>query len=303
VLETVGRWGFASPWASQALAWLTPGVVERAAADRFAEPRRPAQPTAPYVAGLEAHRFSVDVRGQEIAAWDWGEGPTVLLVHGWNGQAAQLAAFVQPLVTAGYHVVAFDHVAHGASEGERATLVDLIEAVQAVAARVKPVHGVIAHSLGATATAVALARGLEVERAVLIAPPAEVAPFARAFAATLGLPAPRVDGVLEQIRIALGGDLDAFDLRVLAPRVRTPLLVMHDGQDRSVPFVHGKALAQAAPNARLQRLVDLGHVGALVDRRSIATAVEFVGGGRRESAQPRSVTVRPPARPLARRSA
>jgi len=43
---------------------------------------------------------------QWLRAWIWGNGPTVLLVHGWNGRAGQLAEFVPPLLEAGFQVVA-----------------------------------------------------------------------------------------------------------------------------------------------------------------------------------------------------
>ena len=50
-----------------------------------------------------------------MKAWSWGNGPTVLLVHGWNGRATQLGGFVEPLVARGYRVVAFDAFGHGES--------------------------------------------------------------------------------------------------------------------------------------------------------------------------------------------
>ena len=161
VARALDQLSFASPWTSQALAWLTPGVVEQAAADRFAEPRRPVHAAEPYVHGLTAHRFRVALGDEELAVWDWGEGPTVLLVHGWNGSAAQMAGYVQPLVDAGYHVVAFDQPGHGQSSGSHVTLLDRAEAVRAVADRVQKVHAIVAHSLGATASLVAMAHGLQ----------------------------------------------------------------------------------------------------------------------------------------------
>src|SRR5262249_6361441 len=53
-------------------------------------------------------RLDVVVGGARLAAWTFGEGPTVLLVHGWNGRGSQLGAFVEPLVSAGYRAVLFD---------------------------------------------------------------------------------------------------------------------------------------------------------------------------------------------------
>ena len=52
----------------------------------------------------------------------WGAGPSVLLVHGWEGRGAQLGALVDPLVAAGYRVVALDGPAHGDSPGRLSTL-------------------------------------------------------------------------------------------------------------------------------------------------------------------------------------
>jgi len=35
-------------------------------------------------------------------------GPTVLLLHGWSGAAAQWSRFIDPLVRAGFNAVALD---------------------------------------------------------------------------------------------------------------------------------------------------------------------------------------------------
>ena len=53
----------------------------------------------------------------ELALYRWGEGPKVLLLHGWGGQASQLGAFAEPLVGTGFGVVAIDAPAHGRSPG------------------------------------------------------------------------------------------------------------------------------------------------------------------------------------------
>src|SRR5690349_395790 len=55
--------------------------------------------------------------GGGLAATAWGEGPPVLLVHGWAGRGTQLGEFVAPLVAAQRRVVALDAPAHGDSPG------------------------------------------------------------------------------------------------------------------------------------------------------------------------------------------
>ncbi len=270
------------------LAPLAPRWAGRRAADRFATPAPRREVATSVAAGLTAHRFDVDGPRHRIATWDFGRGgPTVLLVHGWNGQAAQMSQFVRPLVERGCFVVAFDQPAHGQSSGDRATLVDLADAVLAVARKVAPVHAVIGHSLGATAAALAMARGLAVERAVLFAPPAEVPPFARAFARSLGLDGAAADAMLDELARRVG-DLGALDLRRHAPRMTAPLLLLHDPDDREVPFAHGASVARAWPRSQLVPLPGLGHHRVLRDPTVIACAADFAAAAPRDQRARRS---------------
>jgi pimeloyl-ACP methyl ester carboxylesterase len=258
--------------------WLAPQRAEALALRLFATPRRTPGTGEPD-AGLEGHRFTIEAGGDRLAAWDWGRGPTVILTHGWSGHSGQMAGFVAPLVRAGYYVVAFDHPAHGQSEGRQANYLTVAAALTAVARRLGPVHAIIGHSFGCTATILALSRGLPVERVVLVAPPAESPLFARAFGQAIGLPAPRIEGMVDRIRLAVGGDLAALDARQLARRLVTPALIVHDQADREVPFAHAEAIAAAWPGARLHPVNGLGHNRLLRDPAVIERAVEFVRDG------------------------
>ena len=122
-----------------------------------------------------------------MKAWSWGRGPTVLLVHGWNGRATQLGAFVSPLVARGYRVVAFDAFGHGESPGNYLSLPELATCIRQVADGLGGVYAVVAHSLGGAATTFALAKGLEIERAVFVSPPADPREFLAIFSAALGV--------------------------------------------------------------------------------------------------------------------
>ena len=260
---------------------LAPAAADRRALALFATPRRSSAPRPPQVPGLQAHRFRIATDAGELTAWDWGEGArTVLLVHGWNGHAGQMTGFVAPLVRAGFHVVAFDQPAHGQSAGKRATVLLFEQAVLAVARRLGPIHAVIAHSLGATGVGLALAQGLPVERAVLLAPPSEARFYARAFARALGLSAAREDGLLAEMRRLLDGDFGRVDLGQQAARVQTPVLIVHDPDDPAVPFAHGRTIAEALPHARLRPAPGLGHHRILRDPDVIDAAVAFVAGAR-----------------------
>src|SRR5262249_55595593 len=127
---------------------------------------------------------------------------------------------------------------------------------------------------------------LAVERAVFLASPAEPSYFARGFAAHLGLSPALADGVVRRIRERVGADLASFDLRVFAPRMRAALLVIHDPNDREVPFEHGRGIADAWPGARFVSLERGGHTRLLAMGDVVDRAVGFVREPRMEMDAP-----------------
>ena len=260
----------------QAMSALAPAATERWALGRFATPARTPHggPKAP-----GGHRFTLAGPHGDLAVWDYGAGPTVLLAHGWSGHAAQMSAFIPALVAGGYHVVCFDQPAHGHSGGRRTSMLQFRDAVLAVGRRLGPLAGVVAHSLGATASLLALDRGLRADRLVLLAPPIDPVPFAWAFADQVGLPRARTEGLVRLLREFLHADLGERYAMEAAAAARDPLLLIHDQDDRAVPISHGRQLADACPRARLWPVRGLGHNRMLGDPAVVQAAVAFLQTG------------------------
>ena len=100
----------------------------------------------------QAHSFYLEFKHNKIKVFEWGEGPIVLLVHGWGGRALQLDAFVLALVGKGFKVVAFDHKGHGESSSRFSSYPEIFRSTDVVVAHyAKELHGVIAHSIGSNA--------------------------------------------------------------------------------------------------------------------------------------------------------
>ena len=258
------------------LGYLAPGLVARWAARLFLTTRRhrPSQSERRVLGTSEA--FSVWSGGYRLAVWSWGVGPTVLLVHGWNGRGTQLGALVAPLVQRGYRVVTFDTVGHGDSDGKRATLVDMADAVGAVAEAVGPVMALIAHSMGGAVTTIAMADGLAVQRAVYIAPPADPARWIEIFAEFLGFSEDLTDRMTAYIERLAGRKVRDLRGPVLARSMTTPLLVIHDRDDLEVPWRESSAVATAWPGASTWRTAGLGHRRVLRDPGVVEKIVRFI---------------------------
>ena len=151
---------------------VAPGVAAVAAEKLFFRAPRFPMPGREREILESGHRLSFAVPGESgtvsLACWSWGDGPTVFLLHGWGGRAGQLGAFVQPLLQAGYSVLAFDAPAHGQSTGETTSAPTFARALRAVVQRFGPAHAVIGHSMGGWSAAFALLQGAQIERLALI---------------------------------------------------------------------------------------------------------------------------------------
>lgn len=275
--------------ALQAAYFLSEDLGTSFAERLFISPRRHPRPDRERAVLAIGRRFTVPMRlrsprwgGQstELAAWRWGLGPTVLLVHGWEGRGSQLAALVEPLVAAGLSVVAFDAPAHGDSPGSRLYLTDHADAVADIAAAVGPLHAIVAHSFGAAAALLARTRGdVDAPRNVMIAPNTIIERSVARFAQTVGLDDTDRTRFEHSIAAHCGVSVEALALEHLVGERDTGLLVIHDRDDREVPFVHGERLAAQWPNARLVETEGLGHRRILRDPTVIAQIVETLREG------------------------
>lgn len=62
---------------------------------------------------------------------------------------------------------------------------------------------------------------------------------------------------------------------LLAPRMRAPLLVVHDENDVDVPWQDGKTYAEAWPDSRLLTTRGLGHRRILREAEVLTPVAEF----------------------------
>jgi len=241
----------------------------RARHDRPVEPGRP---------------FRLRVDGRMVAGEVWGDpsADAVYLVHGWGGWREQLDAFVEPLTGAGLRVVSFDGPSHGASdpgpEGPgRSTVLELAGALAAVVADQGPAAAVVAHSLGAMATASTLDHGLEAGRLAFVAPMAAPLPYTRTFAGRLGFGERTRERLVPRLERRVGVSLADFDLPAMAGRVATPpLLLVHDRDDTETAWSDSADIARSWPEARLVSTTGLGHYRILRDPAVVAEVAGFV---------------------------
>jgi pimeloyl-ACP methyl ester carboxylesterase len=262
-------------------AWLAPEAVIRKAGRLFTQPFASSRLRALAAPTLDATELELDVDGTRIHAYVWGDPhrePYVLFAHGWSSHGTRVASWLKPLRDAGYAVVAFDQAGHGRSSGTNTTLPDFTCHLLAVARHFGPAAALIGHSLGGAASTLALARGLEAQRAILIAPAADPLAAVERFSSFVWLAGYLGRRMFARFEQAMRFDADELQAHNNAPRIGRPALIVHDVEDREVPWSEGERYARFWRDSRLLSTRGLGHNRIADDAGVIAAALRFLQG-------------------------
>ena len=219
----------------------------------------------------------------ELAVTTWGSnGPAVLLMHGWGGARAQMTGFVDPLLFAGYRVVAYDQPAHGDSDRAITNLLEIAPTMDLIAQKEGPFHAIIAHSFGTLIASYAL-----VQRN--FPPPARLVYFGTfnrlmdslpRFQVLAGLSDEIMDGFRTMLYEQFGREvLESITNETLTPQINIPTLMFHDTADNVTPVEDSRAIAQVWKQAKFIETQGLGHRGALQSISIHEQVVNFLKDG------------------------
>lgn len=258
---------------------LAPAFTLQRVADLFFTPTRSNLSAEQSRIIAHGRPLQATVHGQTIRGWCWGQGPGILLAHGWNGCGIQLHGFITPLVRAGYTAIAFDALGHGRSEGRTSSYFEYTDTLRSV---IDPdrgfrIQGFVGHSLGAAALINAIDKEQLNLPTVLIAPPLRLRELLHDTLGQWGIPEPVYRALIAQYESRYGYDLNRDDPLRLFGRLNAPVLMVHDRDDRIVPFRDSKAAAENNRHVRLLLTEGLGHKGVLTDPGVALAAIDHLG--------------------------
>ncbi|MET0182343.1 MAG: alpha/beta fold hydrolase [Caulobacterales bacterium] len=236
---------------------------------RLVRPKRRAVPGLAD-AFRDADVITLQTAGGDVRAWRIGEGPAVLLVHGWEDDHTLWAPMIAALMKQDHAVVAFDLPGHGQSPESDVTQFTASIAVRAVAEQLGPISAIVAHSFGCAAAAWALAQGLDVDRVVMISSPAPRGEGRGRRYVDRG----EVTEELFQRAVGLyetrtGSRFGGFDFYAVAPKLNAKALFIHSSDDDQCPIGRAEQVAALWPGAIFKTTNGLGH-------RRIAQAPETI---------------------------
>jgi len=227
-------------------------------------------------------QVDVEFDNQCIPVRLWGEGPLVVMMHGWSGSGAQFRKLIPGLVSAGYQVAAFDAPAHGNNPGKHTHLLEFVNTLLGIQKQVGPVHTLMAHSFGGMAAMMASQRGLAVEQMVLFGPHLDVNEIHQSYSELLNLN-PELskrfrDKIGARMAEIIGFD-DVWNIftpeNLLKDREFGGLLI-YDTQDEEIPLSQFKAVARFWGGSQVIETEGLGHHLILKDASVIEKVLKFM---------------------------
>lgn len=205
-----------------------------------------------------------------------GARGTVLVLHGWRNEMFWMRGIAGKLADAGYRAVLVDlrgqggstgdYISYGAVESE--DLVQVIDELERLGLADGPI-GAWGISMGGSTAIMLAGRDARVEAVVAVSPYTSMRQVVPGFV-RVGLPIGGLlmsdDEINDQVDLAAeeaGFDPDDADALRAIRRTGAPVLILHGEWDALVPYRHGRALHEAAPDrSELVKLKMTGHVGA-----------------------------------------
>jgi pimeloyl-ACP methyl ester carboxylesterase len=241
--------------------------------------RPPLTPTQS-AALAQAQRLNYGPDGRH-AAYAWGHGPLVLLAHGWNGHAAQMAPLALALSRHGYRCVAFDVTGHGASPGHHTRWSCLIDDGAALLRTLgaPDVHALLGHSAGGLALMAARAvHGLRARHLVCICAPSHPHPPIRAIRQRIDPPETVIDAYRHMLAQQFRTTWDRLEAGHAFAGAGEDLLLVYDRADRFVDHGDGDRILSWCLGATLVKTAAHGHTRILGAPELVDIVAQFIAG-------------------------
>ncbi|AOE49297.1 hypothetical protein KS2013_573 [Kangiella sediminilitoris] len=228
----------------------------------------------------EIASFSLS-QNKQVTYYRWGKSKkTILLVHGWEGRASQFYKMIQHLIKNDYSVISFDAPGHGSSQGKDSDIIEFHQIMLHLQKIFGSFDGVIAHSFGAICASYSINNGLESDKIVTISTPSHFKGLVYKFQVILGLTDNVTDRLCKNIESRFSehhGDIwQNFSAYVNARRASAKALIVHDKNDKEVPYEESVLIDENWTDSQLLLTEGLGHKRILKDEATINSITEFL---------------------------
>jgi pimeloyl-ACP methyl ester carboxylesterase len=244
------------------LSYIFPKKATKLAYRFFSEPRdgRLQKEMLPEIL-KEAHAEMVTHGDHVFQMYTWkGNDTKVLLVHGWESNAARWEELIAHLKRSGSTIIALDAPAHGLSSGTEFNIPRYAEFIDVVVKKFEPNY-LVGHSVGG-ATALYYQSHYpnnSIEKMAVLGAPCDLSTLLNNYAGMLSLNSNAYVLLKKHFVDHFRIKTEEFSGSLFASKIKVKGLLAHDTNDAVVPFREGKKIADAWPDAEFVVTKGLGH--------------------------------------------
>jgi esterase/lipase len=232
---------------------------------------------------LKASPRYINLGNEEVAIYNFGKSDKkILLVHGWEGRAFDFYEFIEPLLLEGYEVTVFDGPAHGSSTGKMTNALDFAEVINYLNAQAMGFEGIIAHSFGSFASALAINNyeNIKPKFFVPISGPNKINDIINEYFSLIDLPKNTQISFIKKFQSYFDVDLKDITMEKIVSDIikvtETNILLVHDLDDTISNVRNSIAIHNANPETNILKTQTLGHNKVLRSKYVIQNILDFI---------------------------
>ena len=232
----------------------------------FRAPRR-IEHNSPADYGLVYEQIHIrTVAGKRLFAW-WlpqaGPAATLVILHGWGGNAGLMLPLALPIHRAGMNILLLDARNHGRSDADSFSSLPRFAEDAGAAVDWVRAHGndprkrvaLLGHSVGAGAVLFEASRRDDLAAVISVAAFAHPEWMMRRYLARFRIPGLCTSWILRYVEWVIGYRYSEIAPMNTVCRVRCPILLVHGSADETVPVTDAQAIRDHCPGKKPELLI------------------------------------------------
>ncbi len=202
-------------------------------------------------------------KGKSLSSWfiqNNPTAPTLVILHGWGGNAALMLPLALPFYLHGFNIVLFDARNHGHSDSDTYSSMprfaeDLHHIIAWTKQRTSESILLLGHSVGAAAVLLEASRRKDISAVISIATFAHPQWLMRRYLQKFHLPRVIIRVILRYIEWVIGYRFAAIAPLHTLCRIPCPVLLVHGTRDNTIPVSDAHILKKQCPDSSVELLL------------------------------------------------
>ncbi len=258
--------------------YLFPKHIEKIIGKQFFTPRRHRYSMAQLNFLKTGRSFDLKINEDTIKCWQWGHGPSIICIHGWNGIGLQFQSFIDAALNKRFSIILFDAPAHGLSPGNTCSYFQMTDILRAFLKNhhKKPISGLIGHSFGAAAIINSISKENLSLPVVLISPAIRLKQIVDTAFDEYGIPSKIYMKMIGEYEKKYGYSLIKDNPLELLDNNNQFTLIIHDLKDTVISYKDSEDVAHKFLDLKLLRTRNLGHKRILKELNTAQSAIDHI---------------------------